>query len=879
MTSNEIRNQFLKFFESKSHHVVPSAPMVVKNDPTLMFTNAGMNQFKDIFLGNSAAPYPRVCDAQKCLRVSGKHNDLEEVGHDTYHHTMFEMLGNWSFGDYFKREAIAYGWEFLTEVMKIDKNNLYVTVFGGDEKENLAMDTEAYEFWKEHIAEERILKGSKKDNFWEMGDQGPCGPCSEIHVDLRSDEEKAQVAGAELVNKDNPLVIEIWNLVFMQYNRLANGTLEPLKAKHIDTGMGFERLCMVMQGKKSNYDTDVFQPLIQELARRGGKTYGADEQADIAMRVCADHLRAVSFSIADGQLPSNAKAGYVIRRILRRAVRYGYTFLGFKEPFMNTLVATLVEQMGGQYPELAKQQELIRRIILEEEQSFLKTLSGGIRRFEDYVAKAMACETSCEACTQKVKVDKVIDGAFAFELFDTYGFPVDLTQLMASEIGWSVDMDGFQKGLAEQKDRSRAAAAVENDDWVVLIPEMEEQFIGYDELVAEVRIVRYRHVKSKERDFFQLVFDRTPFYGEGGGQVGDVGTIGCGDEVLPIVDTKKENNLIIHIVTKLPTDVNATFKAEVDRCRRFAIQCNHSATHLLHKALRNVLGTHVEQKGSSVDDQRLRFDFSHFAKLSQEEIREVEKQVNIDIWHAMALEEHRAIPIDEARKLGAMALFGEKYGDKVRVVKFGDSVEFCGGTHTDNTGHIGSFRIVSEGAVAAGMRRIEAITGAAAQRYTDEMQDQLGSIRELLKNPADIVAAIRKMQDENAALRSEIATFQKEKVAGMVRGLGEELKANPLLVKRMDCDLMQLKDALMQLRTAMPDMALVLGSDFGDKPSLLICLGQNRVDAGLNAGAIIRTAGKEIQGGGGGQPAYATAGGKNVAGIDKALDVAASLLA
>lgn len=874
MTSNEIRSQFLKFFESKNHHIVPSAPMVVKNDPTLMFTNAGMNQFKDIFLGNSPSQYQRVCDSQKCLRVSGKHNDLEEVGHDTYHHTMFEMLGNWSFGDYFKKEAIAYGWEFLTEVMKIDKNSLYVTVFGGDEKEGLAMDTEAYEFWKEHIAEERILKGSKKDNFWEMGDQGPCGPCSEIHIDLRDEAEKAKVPGAELVNKDNPLVIEIWNLVFMQYNRLANGTLEPLKAKHIDTGMGFERLCMVMQGKKSNYDTDVFQPLIQELARKAGKVYGADEQADIAMRVCADHLRAVSFSIADGQLPSNAKAGYVIRRILRRAVRYGYTFLDFKEPFMYSLVPTLVSQMGGQFIELKAQQELICRIIKEEEQSFLKTLSNGILKFENYIAKALECETTCEACEQKVKVEKVIDGAFAFELFDTYGFPIDLTQLMAAEKGWSVDMDGFAKGLAEQKDRSRAAAKMESDDWVELQPGVEEQFVGYDELVSEVQIVRYRHVRAKDREFYQLVFDRTPFYGEAGGQVGDVGTIGAGDEVIPIVDTKKENNLIVHIVTKLPSDVTATFKAEVDRCRRFAIQCNHSATHLLHKALRNVLGTHVEQKGSSVDDQRLRFDFSHFAKLTKEEIREVEKQVNIDIWHAMPLEEHRAMPIAEAQKLGAMALFGEKYGETVRVVKFGDSVEFCGGTHTDNTGHIGSFRIVSEGAVAAGMRRIEAVTGGAAERYVDELQDNLDDAKALLKNPKDLAVAIQRLQDENADLRSQIAAFQKEKVAGVCRAIGEELKSNALLAKRMDVDIMQLKDGVMQLRNEHPDMALVLGSVVGDKPQLMICLGQNRVDAGKNAGTIIRAAGKEIQGGGGGQPAYATAGGKNAAGIDKAIEVA-----
>ena len=869
MTSNEIRSQFLKFFESKNHHIVPSSPMVVKNDPTLMFTNAGMNQFKDIFLGNAAAPYPRACDSQKCLRVSGKHNDLEEVGHDTYHHTMFEMLGNWSFGDYFKKEAIAFGWEFLTEVMKIDKNNLYVTVFGGDEKEGLEMDMEAYGFWKEHIAEERILKGSKKDNFWEMGEQGPCGPCSEIHVDLRDAEEKAKIPGKDLVNKDNPLVIEIWNLVFMQFNRLANGTLEPLKAKHIDTGMGFERLCMVMQGKKSNYDTDVFQPLIQELARKAGKTYGKDEQTDIALRVCADHLRAVSFSIADGQLPSNAKAGYVIRRILRRAVRYGYTFLGFKEPFINTLVPTLVGQMGHQFPELQKQQELIQRIILEEEQSFLKTLANGINRFETYITAHSSQITDHRP--------QIIDGDFAFELFDTYGFPIDLTQLMASEKGWSVDMDGFQKGLAAQKERSRAAAAVENDDWVELKAGVEQKFIGYDTLVSEVEIVRYRKVKTKDREFFQLVFDQTPFYGEAGGQVGDKGTICSSDEVIPVVDTKKENNLIVHIVQKLPSDLSLTFKAEVDKCRRFAIECNHSSTHLLHKALRNVLGTHVEQKGSSVDDQRLRFDFSHFAKMTKEEIREVEKQVNIDIRHAIALEEHRAMPIAEAQKLGAMALFGEKYGEFVRVVKFGESVEFCGGTHIANTGHIGSFRIVSESAVAAGMRRIEAVTGAAAEMYCNNMQDQLDGVKELLKNPKDLSAAVQKLQDDNAALRAEIAKFQQEQANALRRSLQEKLQQNPILVERMDCDLNQLRDAMMQLRNDCPDMALVLGSTFGGKPSLLVALGQNRVDAGKNASNIVRTAGKEIQGGGGGQPGLATAGGKNLEGLEKAMEVAKQL--
>ena len=878
MTSNEIRSKFLQFFEERGHHIVPSAPMVVKNDPTLMFTNAGMNQFKDIFLGNANAPYPRVADAQKCLRVSGKHNDLEEVGHDTYHHTMFEMLGNWSFGDYFKKEAIAYGWEFLTEVMGIDKQNLYVTVFGGDEKDGLAMDTEAYEFWKAHVEESRILKGSKKDNFWEMGEQGPCGPCSEIHIDLRDEEEKRHVPGAELVNKDNPLVIEIWNLVFMQFNRLANGTLEPLKAKHIDTGMGFERLCMVMQGKKSNYDTDVFQPLIQEIARMAGRTYGESEEADVAMRVIADHLRAVSFSIADGQLPSNAKAGYVIRRILRRAVRYGYTFLGFKQPFINELVNTLVSQMGGQYAELVKQQELVRRIILEEEQSFLKTLANGIGRFEDYVAKAEGG-------------NRVIEGAFAFELFDTYGFPIDLTQLMAGEKGWTVDMEGFQKGLAEQKQRSRAAAAVENDDWVELIPGVNQEFLGYDTLMAEVRIARYRHVKVKDKEFYQLVLDKTPFYGESGGQVGDCGTLtNSAGDMLPVVDTKKENNLIVHIVPadKFEECLNSlsgqtqgsapTFKAEVDKCRRFAIECNHTATHLLHKALRNVLGNHVEQKGSSVDDQRLRFDFSHFAKMSHEEIREVEKQVNIDIRRAIALEEHRAMPIAEAQKLGAMALFGEKYGEFVRVVKFGESVEFCGGTHIANTGHIGSFRIVSEGAVAAGMRRIEAVTGAAAEQYNNAMQDQLEALREMMKNPKDIAAAVQRLQDDNAELRSQLEAFKKEQVAGFVKGIADKVKDNPLYVQRVDADLSQLKDAMLALRNQCPDMAVVLASSYGDKPSLLVCLGQNRVDAGKNAGTIVRTAGKEMQGGGGGQPAYATAGGKNLDGLEKAMQVAAEMV-
>ena len=863
MTSNEIRKAFLDYFESKEHHIVPSAPMVIKNDPTLMFTNAGMNQFKDIFLGNQQRQWPRACDSQKCLRVSGKHNDLEEVGHDTYHHTMFEMLGNWSFGDYFKKEAIAYGWEFLTEVMKINKDWLYVTVFGGDEKEGLEMDMEAYNFWKEHISEDRILKGSKKDNFWEMGDQGPCGPCSEIHVDIRPDEEKAKVPGKELVNKDNPQVIEIWNLVFMQFNRKADGSLEPLKAKHIDTGMGFERLCMVMQGKRSNYDTDVFQPLIQELARKAGKTYGQNEQDDIAMRVCADHLRAVSFSIADGQLPSNAKAGYVIRRILRRAVRYGYTFLGVTEPFMNTLGPTLVGQMGHQFPELQKQQELIQRIILEEEQAFLRTLAGGIRRFEEYAAKCSS---------------KTVDGAFAFELFDTYGFPIDLTQLMASEKGLTVDMDGFNRGLAEQKERSRGAAKVESEDWVELLPGVEEEFVGYDTLEADVRIARYRKVKAKDKEFYQLVFDRTPFYGESGGQVGDTGSVCCNNGATRISNTKKENGLIVHIVDALPEDITATFHASVDAKRRTAIGCNHSATHLMHYALRQVLGEHVEQKGSSVDAERLRFDFSHFAKMSDEEIRDVERRVNEMIRQCLPLEEHRAMPIAEAQKLGAMALFGEKYGDMVRVVKYGPSVEFCGGTHVANTGMIGSFRIVSEGAVAAGMRRIEAITAEAATQYADRQQELIASLNDMFKGTKDLAASIAKLQEENASLKATVEQMQREKAAGVARAIADKLQTTPTLVERMDSDVTALKDALIVLRNERPDMAVVLGSVTAGKPALLIVLGENRVAAGLNAGQMVRTLGKEIQGGGGGQPHFATAGGKNPDGLDKALAVAKEML-
>ncbi|MBO4403295.1 MAG: alanine--tRNA ligase [Bacteroidales bacterium] len=865
MTSKEIRKQFLQFFESKQHHIVPSAPMVVKNDPTLMFTNAGMNQFKDIFLGNSPRKYPRVADSQKCLRVSGKHNDLEEVGHDTYHHTMFEMLGNWSFGDYFKKEAIAYAWEFLTEVLRIDKNNLYVTVFCGDEKEGLERDMEAYGFWQAHIEESHILFGSKKDNFWEMGEQGPCGPCSEIHIDLRDEAEKVKVSGSELVNKDHPQVIEIWNLVFIQYNRLANGTLEPLSSKYIDTGMGFERLCMVMQGKRSNYDTDVFQPLIQLLAEKAGLRYGENLQADVAMRVCADHLRAVAFSIADGQLPSNAKAGYVIRRILRRAVRYGYTFLQCREPFLYSMVPTLVGQMGEQFPELQKQSELIQRIIMEEEQAFLRTLANGILKFEKYLSEHDS---------------KVIDGDFAFELFDTYGFPVDLTQLMAQEQGWTVDMEGFQKGLQAQKARSRAAAAQDTEDWVQVHPETEEKFIGYDTLEAEVRIVRYRKVTAKEKTFYQLVLDQTPFYGEGGGQAGDAGVLRNENETVSVFNTKKENNLIIHLVENLPASPEALFHAVVDARKRHETEHNHTATHLLHKALRKVLGTHVEQKGSSVDANRLRFDFSHFAKLSKEEIRQVEHLVNADIRANIALEEHRAMPIAEAQKLGAMALFGEKYGEFVRVVKYGDSIEFCGGTHVAATGSIGAFRIVYETAVAAGVRRIEAVTGEAVEQMMDEWQDLQETLKELLKGPKDLLQATERLVQENAEMGSALEKVRKEQAQAKVKQFAEKVSASPnhVYIAETEEDVNAMKDELIRLRNEMPDMVLALGSKFQNKPSLLVVLGEQRVQSGLNAGQLVRSAAKEIQGGGGGQPFFATAGGKNPDGLARALAVVSEML-
>lgn len=860
MTSNEIRTAFLEFFKSKQHNIVPSAPMVIKNDPTLMFTNAGMNQFKDIFLGNSPIKMPRAADSQKCLRVSGKHNDLEEVGRDTYHHTMFEMLGNWSFGDYFKKEAIDYAWEFLTSVMKLNPERLYATVFQGDEKDKTEPDLEAKEYWKQHLPEGRILFGNKKDNFWEMGDTGPCGPCSEIHIDLRSDEERAAVDGASLVNKDNPLVIEIWNLVFMQYNRINSGELLPLAHKHVDTGMGFERLCMAVQNKKSNYDTDVFQPLIQKLAQLSHTQYGQKEDTDIALRVIADHLRAVSFAIADGQLPSNNGAGYVIRRILRRAIRYGFTFLNIKEAFIYTLVNDLVQQMGGQFPELKAQQNLIEKVMHEEENSFLKTLDSGIAKFENYCGKLSG--------------SKIIDGAFAFELFDTYGFPIDLTQLMASEKGLSVDMEGFQKGLAEQKQRSRAAAAVETEDWIELIPGVAQtEFVGYHQLECEVKVVKFRGVKSKGKQLFQIVLDKTPFYAEMGGQVGDTGVLESVNEKINIINTTKENNLIIHSTTALADKMEATFVAKVNTEKRFASQNNHSATHLLHFALRQVLGTHVEQKGSLVSPDRLRFDFSHFSKMSNEEIEKVEQIVNQLIRNNNPLQEYIDTPIEEAKKMGAMALFGEKYGDKVRVIKFGDSIELCGGTHTPATGNIGFFKIVSEGAIAAGVRRIEAVTGTQAENMVTENQHLLDELKAML-GTTDILRSIEKLMQDNDKAKKEIEQFEKERINAFtneIKDSVEEINGIHIIKAVRDMNPDSLKQTAYNLRSSMEKLGIVFGTKYGDKPSLIVALSDDLVAAGLNAGALVREAGKLIQGGGGGQASLATAGGKNAAGLEDAV--------
>ena len=864
MNAYEIRNSFLDFFRSKEHAIVPSSPIVVKNDHTLMFTNAGMNQFKDIFLGNQPAKWRRAADTQKCLRVSGKHNDLEEVGHDTYHHTMFEMLGNWSFGDYFKKEAIAYAWEYLTEVVKIDKDRLYVTVFGGDEKDGQAADMEAYNYWKDHVSEDRIIYGNKKDNFWEMGETGPCGPCSEIHIDLRDDALRQQIPGRDLVNMDDPQVIEIWNLVFMQYNRMANGQLVELPAKHVDTGMGFERLVRVLQGKTSNYDTDVFQPLIQEIAKKSGIAYGKAEKTDIAMRVIADHLRAVSFAIADGQLPSNNGAGYVIRRVLRRAVRYGFTFLGFEEPFVYSLLPILVGQMEHNFPEIKAQQELVSKVIREEEASFLRTLAQGIKRFEGYVEQHKGQD---------------IDGDFAFELFDTFGFPIDLTQLMANEKGISVDMDGFKANLDEQKNRSRKAAEKANGDWVVVnASEQPTEFVGYSDLTCECHILRFREVVTKKKTHFEIVLDRTPFYAEMGGQVGDTGTLSSENETIKIQNTVKENNLVIHVTEQLPQNPEMSFTATVDTARRQRIANNHSATHLMHAALRQVLGTHVEQKGSMVDDQRLRFDFSHFAKMTNEEIREVEKIVNQKIRENIPNVTYAEMPIDEAKAMGATALFGEKYGDKVRVVVFDKdySMELCGGTHTSATGNIGMFKIVSEAAIAAGVRRIEAITGEAVEDYLDEQLDLIGKLRENVKSN-DLVKGVISLNEQNAALRKEVEHLMQEQARGMAQtllGKAVDHEGNKLIVETLACSGDQLRNIALIIKQLNENTIAILGSVNEGKPSLCLMLPASYAEAkGLDATKLIREVAKEIQGGGGGQPTLCVAGGRNADGLPKAMQL------
>ena len=866
MESNKIRQAFLDFFQSKEHAIVKSAPMVVKNDPTLMFTNAGMNQFKDIFLGNAPRKYARAADTQKCLRVSGKHNDLEEVGHDTYHHTMFEMLGNWSFGDYFKKEAIAWAWELLTEVYGLDKSRMYATVFEGSEEDGVPFDQEAYDYWKQYLPEDHIIRGNKHDNFWEMGETGPCGPCSEIHIDLRDEAEIAAKPGREMVNMGHHLVIEIWNLVFMQFNRKANGELEPLPAKHVDTGMGFERLCMAMQGKKSNYDTDVFQPTIARIAAMAGKKYGEDEKADVAMRVIADHLRAIAFSIADGQLPANAKAGYVIRRILRRAVRYGYTYLGFNEPTLCKLVAGLADQMGHQFPELKQQQTLIERVIEEEEASFLRTLATGINLLERVIAK--------------VGKGGVIAGKDAFELYDTFGFPIDLTELIAREQGVTVDLEGFEKELQAQKERSRNAAAQDIDDWQELRQVAQCEFVGYDNLTAPIRIARYRRVTSKGKTTYQLVFDQTPFYGNSGGQIGDTGYIDNGEEKISIIATEKENGLIIHVTTSLPENLEAEFTAVVDAEKRQAAANNHTATHLLDQALRAVLGTHVEQKGSMVTPQGLRFDFSHFQKVTPEQLREVEKFVNKSIRANHPLEENREATMEEANAMGAIALFGEKYGDKVRVVKFGDSVELCGGTHTSATGTIGVFKIVGESAISAGVRRIEAVTSERAEEVLYGVEDQIRNVAELVNNPK-VEVAIKKMIESNEALQREIEQLHKEQIDGMVEKIMAKHNAEDkyfLVARQMPYASNMIKDLAYALRAKVNDLVMVLGNVSNDKPTLTIMLGDEIVAKGVDAGAVVREAAKVMNGGGGGQKFFATAGGKNPDALQAAIDKAVEII-
>ncbi len=869
MKSSDIRSAFLQYFKRKNHKIVSSAPMVVKDDPTLMFTNAGMNQFKDLFLGNAPVKYNRIADTQKCLRVSGKHNDLEEVGHDTYHHTMFEMLGNWSFGDYFKEEAIDWAWELFTDVFKINKDNLYATVFEGDAADGLEPDNDAYEFWKKHLPESQILWGSKKDNFWEMGDTGPCGPCSEIHVDIRSEEDKHKLSGAELINKDHPEVIEVWNLVFIEFNRLADASLNPLAAKHVDTGMGFERLAMVLQGVRSNYDTDIFMPIIGEIADMANATYGKIPEKDIAMRVIADHLRAVSFSIADGQLPSNTGAGYVIRRILRRAIRYGFTFLNFEEPFMFKLVPVLVIQMGDSFPELKAQQGLIEQVMKEEESAFLRTLSQGIKRFEQYVSK--------------LGHEKTIDGEFAFELFDTFGFPIDLTQLMAREKGFEVDMKGFSKGLDAQKNRSRKAAEVDAGDWIMMnANEVNTEFVGYDYLEADSRILKYRKVVAKKKTVYEIVLDKTPFYAESGGQVGDVGELISTNETLHIIDTKKENNLTVHISAEEPKNPDALFHAKVSGKTRLSIVNNHSATHLMHAALRKVLGAHVEQKGSLVDADRLRFDFSHFSKMTDEEIRKVEDIVNDKIRENITRDTKNDVDINKAMEMGAMALFGEKYGEKVRVITFDPdySVELCGGTHVEATGQIGLFKIISEGAIAAGIRRIEATSGANAEAFVDDQIDILKAIKGEFKNQGNTLAAVQNIIEQNKKLEKELEKLLKEKALQVSDDLfkeAEEINGILFISQKVDMDVNQAKDLGHKLRSMADNVYVVLALQTGDKVNLVVALSDELLKKGMHAGNIIKQISQYIKGGGGGQPHLATAGGKDSNGIENAFNEAKNL--
>ena len=862
LTAKEIRESFKQFFASKEHQIVPSAPMVVKGDPTLMFTNAGMNQFKDIILGNVPRKYPRVADSQKCLRVSGKHNDLEEVGHDTYHHTMFEMLGNWSFGDYFKKEAINWAWEYLVEVLKLNPERLYATVFEGSPAEGLDRDNEAAGYWEQYLPKDHILNGNKHDNFWEMGDTGPCGPCSEIHIDLRSDEERAAVSGADMVNKDHPQVIEIWNLVFMQFNRKADGSLEPLPAKVIDTGMGFERLCMALQGKTSNYDTDVFQPIIKVIAGMAGTTYGTDKQQDIAMRVIADHIRTIAFAITDGQLPSNAKAGYVIRRILRRAVRYGYTFLDRKEAFMYKLLPVLIETMGDAYPELIAQKTLIEKVIKEEEESFLRTLETGIRLLDKKMEETKAAGKT------------VLNGVDAFTLYDTYGFPLDLTELILRENGMEADIEELNKAMQKQKERARNAAAIETGDWITL-KDGECKFVGYDLFECEAEILRYRQIKQKNKVLYQIVLDQTPFYAEMGGQVGDTGWLIADDEKIDVIDTKRENNLPVHLVTKLPKDVTATFTAKINVKKRIQCECNHSATHLLHEALREVLGTHVEQKGSYVSPDSLRFDFSHFQKVTDEEIRKVEILVGEKIRANFPLEEHRNMPIAEAKALGAMALFGEKYGDEVRVVKYGSSVELCGGTHIPATGMIGSLRVIGESSIAAGVRRIEAVTAEGAEQFVYAQQDLIRELRALMNHMPNLAQAMKKSIEENAEMKKQIEDYIREKSMRLKEEIvAKASESNGIkvmqFVGKANADAM--KNVAFQIKAETTDsFVFVAGIIDDNKCTLMLMLSDDLVKEGLHAGKIVKEAAKHIQGGGGGQPHFATAGGKNMEGLSIAV--------